>query len=141
MAEYIAQGCTISVDKTGSGTYTKLAQIESFDGPSNTVGSVETTNLDSTRRTYRPGLPDGGEISFDLQFDPADTSHIYLRGLADAPATKSWQVSYPTATHATLDTFSGHLTEYKPSGGGSEDLLMASVTIKITSGIVTTTAP
>jgi hypothetical protein len=140
MPEYIAQGTKISVDKTGSGTYTVLAQVESFDGPSNTVGSIETTNLASARKTYRPGLPDGGEISFDLQFDPADTGHIFLRGLADTPEILSWQVSYPTDTHATLDTFDGFLTEYHPSGDGPEGLIMAAVTIKITGAIVTTTA-
>lgn len=140
MAEYLAQGTTLSVDKTGGGTYTTLADIVSFDGPSNSVGKVETTNLSSPRKTYRPGLPDGGDLSFDLQFDPADTTHTYLRSLADTPAVLTWQVSYPTLPKATLDTFEGFLTEFKPGGGGAEELITASVTIAITGAITTTTA-
>jgi hypothetical protein len=138
---YIANGTTIGVDKTGSGTYVTLANVESFDGPSNTVGSVETTNLSSGRKTYRPGLPDSGEISFDIQFDPADADHTYLRGLLDSPAVKSWQLSYPTLPKATLDTFDGFLTEFHPSGDDAEGILTASITIKLTGAIVTTTAP
>lgn len=141
MAEYLAQGTKLSVDKTGGGTYTDLADIVSFDGPSNTVGKIKTTNLSSARHTYLPGLPDGGDLSFDLNFDAADATHTYLRSLADTLAVLTWQVSYPTLPKATLDTFSGFLTEFKPSGGGADELITASVTIAITGAITTTTAP
>jgi hypothetical protein len=140
-AVYIAQGTTLSVDKLNTGvTYVPVAQIDSFDGPSNTVGAIETTNLSSTRKTYRPGLPDGGDISFDLQFDPSDTDHLYLRGLADTPILQGWRVSYPTLPTAKWDTFQGFLTEFHPKGDGPEGILTASVKIKITGAIVTTDA-
>ncbi|WP_165068272.1 phage tail tube protein [Paludisphaera rhizosphaerae] len=137
MSIYIGQGTTLSVAKV-AGTYTALGQITSIDGPSSSVGSIETTNLSSTRKTYRPGIPDGGEISATIQMDPADANQVYLAGLADAPVVKSWQVSFPT-TPATLFTVDGFLTDFSPSAGGVEDVTEVSVTIKCTGAVVITT--
>lgn len=140
MSVYIGQGTTLSVDKTGGGTYTKVGTFTSIDGPSSSVGSIETTNLESTRKEYRPGLPDGGEISGTLQFDPAEATQAYLAGLADAPEVLSWQVSFPTKPNATLFTVDGFLTEFSPSAGGVEDVIEAAFTVKITGAVVITTA-
>lgn len=136
-----ALGTTLAVDKAGDGLeYTPITQIVSVEGASNEVGSIETTHLGSTRKTYRPGLPDGGEVSFEVEYDPADTEHKFLRGLADEPEILSWQISYPTLPKATLDTFDGFLTAFTPGAGGAEENLTASVTIKVTGPVVTTTA-
>lgn len=143
MAIYLSKGVTLSVCTTAGATtpFTKLAQILSVDGPSSTVDSVETTNLDSERREFRPGLPDGGELSLDLEFDPGDTGHVFLRGAADAPDTYSFQVSYPTLPKATLDTALGFVTEFAPKSGAPGEKITASCKIKITGAVVTTTAP
>jgi hypothetical protein len=138
MAVIPASGTMLSVDKLGTGvTWVEVGQIESIEGPSNSVGSIEKTNLSSLRKEYRPGLPDGGEVSLDVQFDPTDAEHVYLRGLADTPVVKSWRVTYP-CTPAVKDTFDGFVTAFNPSAAGDEDNLMASVTIKVTGEIVTT---
>lgn len=137
-----ALGTKIAVDKTGgeTPTYTEISQVLSIEGASNEVGSVETTHLGSTRKTYRPSLPDGGETSFEIEYDPADAEHVFLRGLADAPAVRSWRIIYPTAPKATYHTFSGFLTAFNPSAGGPEENLTASITIKVTGPIVESTA-
>lgn len=137
-----ALGTTIAVDKLGgeTPTYSVISQVLSIEGASNEVGSIETTHLQSARKTYRPGLPDGGEVSFEVEYDPSDPDHKFLRGLADEPEILSWQVSYPTEPKATLDTFDGFLTGFTPSAGGAEENLTASITIKVTGPVVTTTA-
>ncbi|APW60486.1 phage tail tube protein [Paludisphaera borealis] len=142
MPEYLAQNTVLGVDKLGTGvTWTPISYAESFDGPSNTVGSVEKTKLSSQTKEYRPGLPDPGELSFSLQYDPADTEAVYLRGLLSAPAIKSWRLTYPTLPKATFDTFDGFLTAFSPGGGKADEIITAKVTIKLTGLIVTTTAP
>lgn len=142
MPEYLAQNTTLGVDKLGTATtWVVISNAESFDGPSNTVGSVEKTKLASATKEYRPGLPDPGTLSFDLQYDPADAEAVYLRGLLSAPAIKSWRLTYPTLPKATYDTFDGFLTAFTPSGGAADEIIMASVEIKLTGLIVTTTAP
>lgn len=126
----------LSVDKTGaSTTFTEIALVLNVDGPSNEVGSVETTHLRSPRKTYVPGLPDGGELSFEVEYDPADADHAFLRGLADAPEVLFWRVTYPTSP-AIHHTFQGFLTGFQPSAGGPEEVLSASVTVKVTGAIV-----
>jgi len=137
-----ALGTTIAVDQIGgeTPTHTPISQVLSIEGAGNEVGSIETTHLKSTRKTYRPGLPDGGEVSLEIEYDPADADHKFLRGLADDPEILSWQISYPTEPKATLDTFDGFLTAFTPSAGGPEENLTASITIKVTGPVVTTTA-
>lgn len=140
-AVYPALGTALSVDKAGTGTtYTPIGQVMSIDGPSNEIGSSETTHLGSTRKTFRPTLPAGGEVTFELEYDPSDTAgHAFLRGLADSPQVLSWRVSYPL-TPVINDTFEGFLTKFSTSAGGPEDNLMASATIKVTGAVVTAVA-
>lgn len=140
MAVYIGQGVTLAVDKTGSGTFTTLAQFTSFDGPSRSVGSIETTNLSSVSKEYRPGVPDAGEVSGTLQFDAADTNQTFLMGLTTAPAILDWKLTFPTTTHATIFSFSGFLTDFSIAPGEIEDVTTADVTIKITGPITVSTA-
>lgn len=140
MARYIAAGTTLAVKKSGANAFTTLGQLSSLDGPSNSVGSVQVTNLDSTRQEYIPGLPDGGDISGTLQFDAADPNHAYLAGLADAPEILEWQVKIPTKPNATMFTCDGFLTEFGVSAGGAEEVVEASITIKVTGEVVISTA-
>jgi len=135
-----ALGTTLGVDKTGGGTYTLIGQILSIDGPSSEVGQVETTHLLSTWKNYRATLPDGGEVAFEVEFDPTDTGtgtgaggHGYLKQLAatgGVPATKNWQITYPT-TPPTTENFAGFLTKFGRSAAGPEDVLKASASIKV----------
>jgi hypothetical protein len=146
MTIWPALGTTLAVNMAGTGTGTGtgsmlvIGQILSIDGPSSEVGQVETTHLLSTWKNYRATLPDGGEVSFEIEFDPTDTAtgtaaggHGALKTLAatgGVPATKGWQITYPT-TPATTETFNGFLTKLGRSAGGPEEVLKASASIKI----------
>jgi hypothetical protein len=133
-----ALGTTLGCDFTTPSTYVLIGNITSISGPESEVGSVETTVLTSTRKTYRYTIVDPGELSFELDFDPTDTtSHTLLAGLQDTPAMHSWQVTYPT-TPAKKATFSGFLTKFAPDAGGVEENLTAACTIKVTGAIVWT---
>jgi hypothetical protein len=140
MATYIASQTTIGLKKSGDADYTTIAQVVSFSGPTFQVASIETTNLSDTAKKYRPGISDSGEMKFDLNFDPADAGHTGLKTLIETPAVASWQISFPTATHATLFTFDGFPTGMEVGGGGPEDKVTASLTIKITGTVTVTTA-
>jgi hypothetical protein len=135
MTVWPALGTTLKVDKTGgTSPTTQVGQILSIDGPSSEVGSVETTNLSSTWKQYRPTLPDGGEVSMEIEYDPTDTgtgsSHGFLKTIAGTPAKYTWVVTYPT-TPACTDTFVAFLTKLGRSAGGAEENLTSSFTLKI----------
>jgi len=140
VATYIASKTTIGLKKTGDETYTVLAQVTSYGGPTWQVASIETTNLSDDAKKYRPGIPDSGEMKFELNFDPADATHADLKDLIEDPEVASWQVAFPTKPDATLFTFDGFATGMEVGGGGPEDKITASLTIKITGTVAVTTA-
>jgi Lambda phage tail tube protein, TTP len=131
---YIASQTVISQKIPPASTYTSVGRVDSFDGPSFQVASIETTALQDTAKTYRPGIPDSGEMSFQLQFDPTDAAQIAIKSLVENPAVRSFQISFPTDP-ATLFTFDGFPTAFKITGGGPEEVITADCTIKIT-GVV-----
>lgn len=135
-----AAGTTLGVDLTTPGTYELVGNLLNITGPESEVGSVETTVLTSTRKTYRFTLIDPGEISCEMDFDPTDATHQALAELQDAPAVHSWQITYATSppTTATVD---GFLLKFQPNAGGVEENLTATLTIKLSGPIVWATAP
>ena len=70
-------------DSPGAGTYTKIAEVSSINGPSFSMDTVDATNMDSTNRwrEFIAGLKDGGEVSFDVNWDPAAATHSITTGL------------------------------------------------------------
>ena len=118
--------------------YTTIAQVISLDGPSREVGTRETTTLSSTAKTYAPTIPDSGEVSGQLAYDPKGTSHTILEGLIKTPvADQEWEIAFADATNGpTMAQFLGILTKFAPTGIEVEANLLADFTIKV-SGLVT----
>jgi hypothetical protein len=132
-----ALGTTLSINKATT-VYTEISEILSIETTSE-VGSADTTNLSSEIKTSRPTLLDPGEVSYEINYDPNDADHIYVRDLMSAPAIKSWRITFPT-TPATTATFDGYLTGFDESAGGPEDNLTASIKIKRNSVVTYATA-
>jgi predicted secreted protein len=90
-------------------------------------------------RTFTPGLRDGGEVTFDIIYDPALTSHsasntttglVYflLNG-----TTKTYRLVMSQAG-GTYFQFSAIVTAFSPETP-LEDAMTASVTLKITGAV------
>ena len=121
-------------------TYTAISQITSIDGPESEMGTVETTNLSSTAKTYRKTLFDGNEVSIEMEFDPKSDTHVLLTGLffgnTQLSAGELWQVEFADATNGpSKASFTAIITKLGPSGIEPESNLMANMTVKI-SGLV-----
>jgi hypothetical protein len=116
---------------------TTVAQRVSIDGPEMSVGTAETTNLDSTWKTFRPTLPDGGTLSGTLQYDPKDASHAFLFTLISSPS-QTGNVMNLVFKDGTIAAFTGILTKLKPTGMEVEGNLEAEFEIKVTGAIVIT---
>lgn len=125
-----AGGTTLGCDFTTPATYVVIGNILSIAGPEGEVGTVDTTVLTSTAKTFRPTLLDPGELTFELDFDPTDSAtHQKLTALAITPAIHGWQITYATTPPKTC-TVQGMLTKFAPNAGGVEENLTASVTVK-----------
>lgn len=124
---------------TISSVLTNVAQRVTIDGPEMSVGTAETTNLDSTWKTYRPTIPDGGTLSGTLQYDPNDASHEFLFTMISSPP-QAGVVMNLVFKDTTVAAFTGILTKLKPTGMEVEENLEAEFEIKV-SGPITITPP
>lgn len=126
--------------KVGDGAspevFTSVAEvIGPITGPGIGVDSVEVTDTESpnTHREYIPGLVDAGEISFDMNFLPQDSTQDETNGLislAQARTTKNFQIVYSDTSNSTW-AITGFITSLEPTAP-IDDRATMSCTIKIT---------
>ena len=72
--------------------------VINIDGIDTTLEQLETTCLESPARTYIAGLATPGAASFQINFDPADASHVRLHELKVAGTTLEWAVGFSDDT-------------------------------------------
>lgn len=118
-------------------TFTSIPGAEGFDGPTGTKEQIEVTALKDTAKKYVAGMPDYGEITFNLFWDPADSTHQYLlTSYQTANKTEDFKIVASDAGAAEA-TFQGQVTGFKWSFQKGAACMVA-VTIKV-SGDVTVT--
>lgn len=115
-----------------STTPTLIAGVRDISGPSMALSTVDATAHDSTDgfREFVPGLADGGEVSFELVFDPKAADHEYLHDALAGRTEESFQLIF-TDTGDTEYHFDGYVTAFEP-GAPVEGFISANVTIKVT---------
>lgn len=118
-----------------------VGQIRDLSGPEGQSDQIEVSHRGSTWRKYVGGMHDGGEVSFDVVFDPDLASHDpTLAGsiwdLLESGERSVYRIVFPgdagDTTSATFDAFVSNFGITSPL----EDGLTADVTLKI-SGSVT----
>jgi hypothetical protein len=116
--------------------FTTIAEVRDISGPSIAVGTEEVTSHDSAGwREYIPTLLEGGEVTFDLNFNAAATQG-FTGGLYDDMIDKTlrnFQILLPTTT-AKTGAFKAYVTGFELSAP-VEGVLTASVTLMISGSI------
>ncbi len=83
-----SQGVTIGKGNTASPiVYTNIAEVFSISGPSSSNNEIEVTSLSDTAKAFISSLPDNGEITLNLGFDPTAASQQALFTDMDAGST------------------------------------------------------
>ena len=136
MAYFESQGAEFRVLNSASPpVYVPVGQIVSISdlrGGNATV--IDVTNLASTRKEKRMGLPDEGQIALSLQYDPGDTNQTLLETKRDGRTLSNFQVALSDSP-ATTFTFQGYVLNFG-LGIAVDDVVMGSVTIEITGAVV-----
>ena len=141
MAVVRGEGTLLAVDIAGSTTFVTVAQRVTITGPKMEVASIETSNLDSIVKTFRPSaVPDPGTIDMECYFDPDDTTHQAIRALMGLPlatastALPNWRLTLTDGTPVTA-TFKGFPTSFELNGMEIEGNLGANISVKISGAI------
>jgi hypothetical protein len=84
-------------------------------------------------REFIKDLKDGGDVTFDINYNPTDPTHNAATGLlsdfANNTTVDTWALQFPDVA-ATTWTFPGILTGFQ-AGAPHDGKLTASVTIKV----------
>ena len=92
---------TVPVATTGNGTaihytpltqsYTSIKACKDITMPSAATDEIEITTHDSSGKEYMDGDTDYGEVGFDINYDPAEPTHVLLQALSMSKDRHDWQ--------------------------------------------------
>lgn len=117
---------------TPTEAFTKIAMVKGVRGPSISGSTADITSFDSPNgfREFIGTLRDGGTLSFSINYDPGDTTHVALmQDLIDG-VTRNFKMEFNDAATSILD-ISGIVTGFEISAE-LEQVVQASCTVKIT---------
>jgi len=130
MATIQSQACSFKVgDGASPEVFNAVGQVTAIDGPSGSAPVIDVSNLASTFREKNMGLPDEGQITLNLQYDPDDTGQTRLKTLRTARSQGNFIVTLSDSP-ATTWTFSGYVLEFSKSIQ-IDEVVMGSVTVEI----------
>lgn len=125
---------------SGFGTLLKrsgvtIAEVQDISGPGLSRDTIEVTHHQSPNRwrEFIKSLKDGGEITFNINYIPTDTTHKTSTGIladfANDTTIDTWSLVFPDVG-ATTWTFPAFVTGFEPKEP-IDDRLNADITLKV----------
>ena len=118
--------CTVG---SPTGALTTIANVTGFSGPGGSASVIDITNLSSTAKEKLMGLPDEGQLTIDINYDPDNASHIALRNARKTRTRTEFTITLTDTTNTVL-TFWGYVLGFALSGA-IDTQLKASITVEI----------
>lgn len=117
---------------TPTEVFTTIAEVKDISGPGLSLDTADVTTHDSPGgwEEHIGTVLRSGEISFDIELDPALAGHTGLRSDMIARTARNFELLFPN-TGATVWSFTAIVTGFEPSAPVGDDLT-ASVTLKLT---------
>ena len=115
---FASQGTQLDVKITS--TFTPIPGVEGLSGPTGTKPQIEVTALSDTAAKFIAGLPDYGDVSFSLFWDPAEATHQKLMtSYQTSNSVDDFQITCSDAGAAVI-VFSG--TDEKSGVAGKTEI-------------------
>ncbi|MCL5995493.1 MAG: phage tail tube protein [Chloroflexi bacterium] len=119
---------------TPTETFTTVAEVTDIGGPELSLETIDFTHHSSPGgwRQFLPGLKDGGEISFSINFIPTNATQGHATGVLgdlDDRTQRNFQLVFPDAGSTTW-TFPALVTKFAPKAP-IDDKLSADITLKV----------
>lgn len=128
-----SQGVTLKYSIGSPTEFATIGNITDFSGPGGQASVIDVSNLSSTQREKLMGLPDEGQITFNLNYDPDNSAHQALRNARRDRTLVEFRLTLTDATPATA-TFFGYVLGFVISGG-VDQAVKAAVTVEIDGGV------
>jgi hypothetical protein len=127
-------------DGGGPETFTKIGEVTSIKGPSESMPTIDVSSFDSTAMEFLVGIPDAGSIDYEFNYVGPDAQQAAAHADMVAGTKRNFKVvasDMPVGgSNATSISFAGYFVKHEFSGGGVNQALKGSGSIKI-SGPVT----
>ncbi len=128
-----AYGTALAIQRLQTGSYTNLTNLKDISGPDVNAEQIDVTTHDSADffAEFVTGIADGGEVSFDVVFDPTSAAHELMYNDVAARQLHNFKLILPGGGASVGNiAFAGVFTKMS-FGAPVKDGLMASVTIKV----------
>ncbi len=135
MAKKSAFGSKVAIQANQSGSYTDIANIKDITGPEITRETIDVTGHNSPDgySEFLSGIGDGGELSFEMEFDPGLAAHDDLIDYASDGGLHNFYLKAPgwvSTSGGGYWAFAGLFTSVGQSFP-VKGAIMANVTIKV----------
>jgi acetylornithine deacetylase/succinyl-diaminopimelate desuccinylase-like protein len=114
-------------------TYSTVGEVTDWDGPSGSAAVIDMTHLSSTAKEKKAGIPDEGQFTFSMNFDPDDTGQAAARTARANGTEKNFKVTYEDST---VQSFAGYVLSLS-SSGSVDGKAAGSMTVEITGAVTT----
>ena len=123
---------------TAASTALEVLGIMGFNGPSGSANVIDITTLQSTAKEKQMGLPDEGQISFDIIYLSTDTGQTALRVDRAARTKRNVSIKF-TDSSTTYISADAYCTGFSLTGA-VDDVIKGSVSLEITGPLTWSTA-
>ena len=130
-----AQGTRLFItDLVGSPSIVPIVDTRDINFRSGSASINDTTDLDSTHREKRMGLPDEGQCSFTLMFQPKARSHALLLAARNSRAKTVFEILFTDTAPSTRYRFDGYVLAL-PVTAATDGILESNVVVEITGAV------
>lgn len=115
--------------------FAPIARVRKLSGPGVSVDTSDVTTLDSGKwKEFLDGLIDGGEVTFNIVFNPSEATHGPQNGLwkkMTDGGRYNFRVVFPDASYMA---FAALVTKFSPDEDETKELA-ADITLKVSGEI------
>jgi hypothetical protein len=129
-----AQGVLLQIGSGVGPTYASIQEIKTFSGPNGSATVIDVTDLSSSAKEKRLGLPDEGQLSFTINYIPKNTQHALLRTNRDARTLTPFKMIFTDGSPKSTWTFNAYIQGFAVSGA-VDGVVEANVTLEISGAI------
>lgn len=130
MATINTQGCAIRISDGNSPlVYSDVEEVLSFSGPSGSRSVIDVTSLSSTGREKEVGIPDYGQVTFEINYSGLNTNHLALYDLFQSGVAREFQIVFDRSPEE-IYSFQAFVLNFQFQTG-IDDVVKASVTLEI----------